>query len=79
MVRISVVLVNHWFGNCTDNCIAFFSADKTIKLGLGDFIFYSVLVGRAAMFDFSTFVATFVCIVVVRGVGHFALLMGSLV
>lgn len=39
--------------------------DKTIKLGRGDFIFYSVLVGRAAIFDFSTFTATFVCIVMV--------------
>ncbi|KAJ8523583.1 hypothetical protein ON010_g17535 [Phytophthora cinnamomi] len=37
--------------------------DKTIKLGLGDFIFYSVLVGRAAIKDFSTFAVTFVCIV----------------
>jgi presenilin 1 len=40
--------------------------DKTIKLGLGDFIFYSVLVGRAAIFDFSTFAVTFLCIVMVR-------------
>jgi presenilin 1 len=40
--------------------------DKTIKLGLGDFIFYSVLVGRAAIKDFSTFAVTFVCIVMVR-------------
>ncbi|RLN86203.1 hypothetical protein BBJ28_00022101 [Nothophytophthora sp. Chile5] len=39
--------------------------DKTIKLGLGDFIFYSVLVGRAAIKDFSTFAVTFVCIVMV--------------
>ena len=38
---------------------------KTIKLGLGDFIFYSVLVGRAAIKDFSTFAVTFVCIVMV--------------
>jgi presenilin 1 len=41
--------------------------DKTIKLGLGDFIFYSVLVGRAAIYDFSTFAATFVCIVMGLG------------
>lgn len=39
--------------------------DKTIKLGLGDFIFYSVLVGRAAIKDFSTFAVTFLCIVMV--------------
>ncbi|DAZ94977.1 TPA: hypothetical protein N0F65_000609 [Lagenidium giganteum] len=41
--------------------------DKTIKLGLGDFIFYSVLVGRAAMYDFSTFVVAFLCIVMGLG------------
>ncbi|KAL4159488.1 hypothetical protein PRNP1_000065 [Phytophthora ramorum] len=41
--------------------------DKTIKLGLGDFIFYSVLVGRAAIKDFSTFAVTFVCIVMGLG------------
>ncbi|CAH0488433.1 unnamed protein product [Peronospora farinosa] len=40
---------------------------KTIKLGLGDFIFYSVLVGRAAIKDFSTFAVTFVCIVMGLG------------
>ncbi|KAG7382483.1 Presenilin-2 [Phytophthora pseudosyringae] len=41
--------------------------DKTIKLGLGDFIFYSVLVGRAAIKDFATFAVTFVCIVMGLG------------
>ncbi|KAJ0394525.1 hypothetical protein ATCC90586_003411 [Pythium insidiosum] len=41
--------------------------DKTIKLGLGDFIFYSVLVGRSAIFDFSTFAASFLCIVMGLG------------
>ncbi|GMF65471.1 unnamed protein product [Phytophthora lilii] len=44
--------------------------DKTIKLGLGDFIFYSVLVGRAAIKDFSTFAVTFVCIVMVSARLH---------
>lgn len=41
--------------------------DKTIKLGLGDFIFYSVLVGRAALFDFSTLAQCFLCIVMGLG------------
>jgi hypothetical protein len=38
---------------------------ETIKLGLGDFIFYSVLVARAAMHSFPTFIASFLCIIVV--------------
>ncbi|OQS04185.1 presenilin, partial [Thraustotheca clavata] len=41
--------------------------DNTIKLGLGDFIFYSVLVGRAAIYDFSTFVVCFLCILMGLG------------
>ncbi|KAG6590939.1 Presenilin-like protein [Phytophthora cinnamomi] len=41
--------------------------DKTIKLGLDNFIFYSLLVGRAAIKDFSMFVVTFVCIVMGLG------------
>lgn len=39
--------------------------DKTIKLGLGDFIFYSVLVARAATHGMPTFLACFVSILVV--------------
>ncbi|ETW09537.1 hypothetical protein, variant [Aphanomyces invadans] len=39
---------------------------ETIKLGLGDFIFYSVLVARAAMTSFGAFIACFLCVIVVR-------------
>lgn len=41
--------------------------DKTIKLGLGDFIFYSVLVARAATHGMSVFAPCFLCILIVRG------------
>lgn len=34
-----------------------------IKLGMGDFIFYSVLVGRAAMYDMLTVFASYLAIV----------------
>ncbi|KDO30170.1 hypothetical protein SPRG_05362 [Saprolegnia parasitica CBS 223.65] len=40
------------------------SERETIKLGLGDFIFYSVLVARAAMTGFAAFVACFVCVII---------------
>jgi len=38
-------------------------AANSIKLGLGDFVFYSVLVGRAAMYDVITVVAAFIGII----------------
>lgn len=39
--------------------------DDTIKLGLGDFVFYSVLVSRAAKYDFSAMIACLISILVV--------------
>jgi hypothetical protein len=40
---------------------------NTIRLGLGDFIFYSVLVAKAAQYSFTTFVAC--VLVILAGLG----------
>lgn len=44
-----------------------------IKLGMGDFIFYSVLVGRAAMYDMLTVFASYLAII--AGLGATLLLL----
>jgi len=36
---------------------------KGVKLGLGDFVFYSVLIGRAALFDMITVFSSFIAII----------------
>lgn len=46
---------------------AFGEADRSIKLGLGDFVFYSVLVSKAALYDFATCAICF--LVILSGLG----------
>ncbi|ETK79830.1 hypothetical protein F441_14560 [Phytophthora nicotianae CJ01A1] len=48
--------------------------DETIKLGLGDFVFYSVLVSRAAKYDFSAMIGCLVS--VLMGLGGTLFLLG---
>ena len=47
--------------------------DRSVKLGLGDFIFYSVLASRAALYDFTALVACLLTIIV--GLGGTLLLL----
>eukprot|EP00249_Psilotum_nudum_P019975 c27505_g1_i1 orf=147-1619(+) len=49
------------------------SASGAIKLGLGDFVFYSVLVGRAAMYDLMTVYACYLAII--AGLGSTLILL----
>jgi presenilin 1 len=48
-------------------------AAEDVKLGLGDFVFYSVLIGRAMMHDITTVVTCFIAIL--SGLGMTLLLL----
>ena len=52
------------------------AAERSVKLGLGDFVFYSVLVGRAALFDFTTVATSYIAIL--AGLGGTLFLLGVL-
>lgn len=60
-------------GGGSDDASAAFALPDAIKLGLGDFIFYSVLVGRASMYDLLAAAAA--ALAVLAGLGATLLLL----
>ena len=63
----------HWLTDAGGEEDADYGLPDAIKLGMGDFIFYSVLVGRAAMYDMLTVFASYLAIV--AGLGATLLLL----
>ncbi|CAI5708882.1 unnamed protein product [Hyaloperonospora brassicae] len=63
-----------WHDLCQKYIIDEGEANETIKLGLGDFVFYSVLVSRAAKYDFSAMIGCLVS--VLMGLGGTLFLLG---
>jgi len=54
-------------------CVPFAAQDRSIKLGLGDFVFYSVLVSKASLYGFATAASCF--LVIILGLGSTLVLL----
>ena len=72
-VTEEVSSTNHQGGGAGQVSRAPYALPDAIRLGLGDFIFYSVLLGRAAMYDLMTVYACYLAIV--AGLGTTLLLL----